>query len=93
VEDRVDLPDEPDVLVQELLREGDRRMIVAVCGAFGGVCGLVLFLAAYSGAFGDPRRALFAHTLTTWALTVAPLVGCTALGHGVARVLRRRQAM
>lgn len=88
------LRDEPDVLVQELLRNGDRRSIVAACGAIGGVCGLILFLAAFSGAFGDPRRALFSHTLTMWTLMIAPVVVSTALGYainGVAHAMRQRR--
>jgi hypothetical protein len=88
------LRDEPDVLVQELLRNGDRRSIVAACGAIGGVCGLILFLAAFSGAFGDPRRALFSHTLTMWTLMLGPLVACVALGYvinGLAHAVRRRR--
>jgi hypothetical protein len=90
MDDRVD--DEPDVLVQELVRNGDRRRIIAACGALGGACGLVLLLAAYSGAFGDPRRALLAHAVTTWALMLAPLVGGTALGYAVAGVRARLSA-
>ena len=88
------LRDEPDVLVQELLRNGARRMIVVVCGAIGGVCGLVLFLAACSGAFGDPRHALLARTVTMWTLMIAPVVGCSALGYainGLAHAVRRRR--
>jgi hypothetical protein len=43
MDDRV--RDEPDVLVQELVRAGDRRMIVAVCGAIVVVCGALVVLA------------------------------------------------
>lgn len=64
MEDRVDLwadcrvrnpgaaGNEPDVLVQELRRDGDRRMILAVaCGASVGVGGLLLFLASAAAWF------------------------------------------